>query len=85
MLLIPCLLPLQLFEGILRLFLVLLFRTLGPSSIAIIRADCFALTVFLISCDFWSNVALPKGAMAWSAMCDMVFLDYLLFVDLRVP
>ena len=42
------------------------------SSIAIIlmgeRAGCFALFVFLVSCD--SCVALPHDAMGLSAVCD---------------
>ena len=34
------------------------------------RADCFALIVFLMSCDCWRSVALPHGAVGWSAVCD---------------
>ena len=85
MLLIPCLLPLQLFEGTLRLVLVLLFTTLGPYSIAIIRTVCFALIVFLISCDCWSNVVLSKGAMRWSAMCDYGISGSLTFWGVNGP
>ena len=54
--------------------LVLLFKTLYPSSFAnsLIgkRAGCFVLTVFLMSCDSQCSVALPHGAMSWSVMCD---------------
>ena len=44
-----------------------------PFSFAIIlrgkkRAGCFAIIVFLVSCDCY--VALPHGAVVWSAMCD---------------
>ena len=49
------------------------FGTLCPSSFAIILmgkiADCFALTIFQISCDSQCYVALPNGAMGWSAVC----------------
>ena len=34
------------------------------------RAGCFTLTAFLVSCDSPSIVALPHGAMGWSAGCD---------------
>ena len=57
--------------------LVLLFCTLCPSCFAIIsmgkreiRAGCFSLTVFLMSCDSQCSVALSHGAICWSAMCD---------------
>ena len=45
------------------------------------RAGCFALTVFLLSFDSQCSVALPHGAVGWSAVCDVVFFDhtYLLF------
>ena len=33
-------------------------------------AGCFALTVFLMSCDSQCSVALPHGAVGWSAVCD---------------
>ena len=52
--------------GVLCLVLVSLFSTLCPSSFAIIlmrgeRAGCFALTVFLMSCDSQFSVALLRG------------------------
>ena len=34
------------------------------------KAGCFALTVFLMSCDTQCSVALSHGAMGWSAICD---------------
>ena len=35
------------------------------------RADCFALTVFLVrSCGGQFSMALPYGAVGWSAVCD---------------
>ena len=34
------------------------------------RADCFALIVFLMSCDCWCSVALPHGVVGWSAVRD---------------
>ena len=45
------------------------------------RAGCFTLTVFLISCDSQCSVAIPPGAVDWSAVCDYVFpvSTYLLF------
>ena len=33
-------------------------------------AGCFALTVFLMSCDMQCCVALSHGAVGWSAVCD---------------
>ena len=34
------------------------------------RAGCFALTIFLMSYDSQCSVALTRGAVGWSAMCD---------------
>ena len=34
------------------------------------RAGCFALTVFLVSCDYKCSVALPRGAVGLFAVCD---------------
>ena len=34
------------------------------------RAGCFTLTIFLMSCDSRCSVALPDGAVGWSAVCD---------------
>ena len=72
LLLIYYLLLFSLFVGVLCLVLVLLFSTLRPSSFAVIlmgeeRADCFVLTVFLMSCDNQCSMALPHGAVGWSA------------------
>ena len=44
------------------------------SSFAIImmeskRAGCFTLFVFLIHCDWYRSVALPRSAVGWSAEC----------------
>ena len=60
--------------GVLCLVNFLLFSTFWSSRFAIIlmgkRAGCFALTVFRMSCDSQCSVALPHGAVAWSAVCD---------------
>ena len=34
------------------------------------RAGCFTLFVFLVSCECYCSVALPHGAVGWSAVCD---------------
>ena len=34
------------------------------------RAGCFAFIVFLISCYCKCPVALPHGAVGWSAVCE---------------
>ena len=34
------------------------------------RVSCFALIVCLMSCDCKCFVALPHGAIVWSAVCD---------------
>ena len=34
------------------------------------RAGCFALTVFRMFCDSQCFVALPHGALGWSAVCN---------------
>ena len=34
------------------------------------RAACFALIVFLVSCDSQCSVALPHSVVGWSAVCD---------------
>ena len=61
--------------GVLCLVLVLLFSTLCLSSFANMqdweeRVRCFALAIFLMSCDSQSSVALPCDATTWSAVCD---------------
>ena len=33
------------------------------------RDGCFTLIVFLMYCDYYSSVALPRGAVGWSAVC----------------
>ena len=47
------------------------------SSFAIIeeeeRASCFAFIVLRMSCYCECSVALPPGAVGWSALCDCVF------------
>ena len=35
-----------------------------------VKAGCFTLIVFLMSCDCYCSVALPQGAMGCSAVCD---------------
>ena len=37
------------------------------------RAGCFAFIVFRMSCYCKCPVALPHGAVGWSAVCDCVF------------
>ena len=32
--------------------------------------SCFTLIVFLMSCDCFCSVALPRGAVGWYAVCD---------------
>ena len=68
---------LSLFVGVLCLVLVLLFSTLCQSSFTIIlfweereRVCCFAFNVFLMPCDSQRSVALPRGAVGWSVVCD---------------
>ena len=58
-------------------------RTLCLSSFAIIlmrktelSLSCVAITVFLISCDSQCSVALPHGAVGWSAVCDCAIPDH---------
>ena len=67
LLLIYCLLLRPWFGGVLYLVLVLLFDDFCPSSFAIVlmgkTAGCFALTVFLMSCDSQCSVVLPRGAV----------------------
>ena len=40
------------------------------------KADCFAIFVLQMLCYYKCSVALPHGAMAWSAVCDCVFPDH---------
>ena len=64
-LLFYCLLLLPLFAGVLCLVLVLLSVSFCNHLGGKERAGCFALTVFLVSCN-----CLPRGAVGWSAVCD---------------
>ena len=34
------------------------------------ESGCFTLIVFLMYCDYWCSVALPRDAVGWSAVCD---------------
>ena len=34
------------------------------------RADGFSLIVYFMSCDCLCSVALPRGSVGWSAVCD---------------
>ena len=34
------------------------------------EAGCFNLFVFLMPCDCYCPVALPRGTLGWSAVCD---------------
>ena len=51
-------------------------------------SGCFSLIVFfVISCDRYCPVDLPRGDVGWSAVCDCGILDHTLFlhtVRLRV-
>ena len=37
------------------------------------KADCFAIFVLQMLCYYKCSVALPHGAVAWSAVCDCGF------------
>ena len=54
------------FMMVLCLVIVLLFSKLDGE----VRSSCFALTVFLLSCDSQCSVDLPRFALGWSAVCD---------------
>ena len=61
--------------GALCLVIVMLFSNLCPFSFAITlvgkeSASCFTLNAFLMVCDCLCSVALPHGAMGWTAICD---------------
>ena len=47
------------------------------------RSGCFALLVFLVSCDCYCSVAIPHGAVGWSAVCDcgIFYHTHLLFFN----
>ena len=47
---------------IVRCFFVIILVGKGESC-------CFTLFVFLVSCDCYCSVALPHGAVGWSAVC----------------
>ena len=70
LLLIYCLLLLPLFVGVLCLVLVLSFGTSCPSSFAIILMGKRELVALLKYCDSQYTVALPHGAVGWSAVCE---------------
>ena len=46
------------------------------------RAGCFTLAVFLLSCDFWCSVSLPRGPCVGLQCVIMTFPGhaYLLFI-----
>ena len=69
-LLIYCLLLLPFLVGVLCLILVLLFSTLRPSSFAMILMGKRELVALLMSCDSQCSVALPRGALGWSEVCN---------------
>ena len=75
--LIHCLLLHPLYVGFL-LVLVLLYSAQCPPWLCNHldeeeRAGCITLIVFLMSCDCKCSVALPRGIVCWSAMCDCGF------------
>ena len=37
------------------------------------RAGCFACFVLWMPCYYKRSLALPRGALGWSALCDCVF------------
>ena len=43
------------------------------------RAGCFSFIIFQMSCYCKCFVALPHGAVGWSAVCDCGFPDHTLF------
>ena len=62
---------------VLCLVIVLFFCTLCSYSFAIIlmgveRVGCFALIVFLMFYGSECSLALPRGAVGWSAVCDCI-------------
>ena len=74
LLLINCFMHFPLFVGILYLAFILLCITLCPHWFSNHlddeeRACCFALFVFLVSCNCKCSVALPRVAIGWSAVC----------------
>ena len=75
LLLIHSLLLVTLFVWVLCLVHILLCSTLCPFNVCNHldgeeRAGCFTFSFFLISCDCLCSVALPRGALGWSAYCD---------------
>ena len=40
------------------------------------NAGCFAIIVLQMYCYYKYSVALPHGAVSWSAVCDVVFPDH---------
>ena len=60
------------------LFLVL-YAILCVLSTFAKRDGIFTFIVFLISCDCYCFVALPHGAMCWSAVLIVIFSDYTRF------
>ena len=71
---IYCLMYFPLFVGVLYLVLVLLCITLCPSSFAIIlkrkRKLVAVIIVKQMYCYYKCAVAIPHGAVDWSAACD---------------
>ena len=44
------------------------------------KAGCFAIIVLQVYCYYKCSLALPHGAVGWSAVCDCVFPDHTHFV-----
>ena len=75
LLLIYCLMFFLLFVGVLCLSLFCYALHCVHSRFAIIlrrkrRAGCFAIIVLQMYCYYKCPVALPHGALVWSAVCD---------------
>ena len=76
LLLIFCLMCFPLFVGVLSVFVfVLLCNTLCPfwfsnRLIEEEKAGCFAIIVLHMYCYYKCSVALPRGVVGWSAVCD---------------
>ena len=68
LLLIHCLLLLQL-RGLFRCFLFCYAILFGNHLDGEERTGCFTLIVFLVFCDCYCSVPIPRGAVGWSSVC----------------
>ena len=72
LLLNSCRLLLPLWEDCSRFCYVLLSVHSSFTIILMIeeKADCFTLSVLIVSCDRYGSVALSRVAVGWSSVCD---------------